>query len=872
MSEETKRESTVKKIKKMKKMKKRDGDDKIDYHLKKFERIASWHIRLDHLSYVLDNYPREGLDGEEWYKPLMCVLPYMEKECLSEILGKLGRREEDAERLQEMVNDKRRHRYPNTIVSGGNHEKEKQIRNFEKKIDIPCFMDLKKYGERVKTTMQYINSEDLKIDKDVFIISSLGSGKTTAVIDYLRESKKQFIFVVHLRNLIADIKHNLKKNGLTVRSYETDKLEYFFNENDNCNWIVSYNSLFKLVREEYISESGELRIGTKSFDRYTIIFDEFKSSIEYLYTAATFNTLRMKCIHTFVKMLKTSDKVIMMDGNMSEDEMDLYKRWRSSDKDYIILNSTFKNFNEKEAIQVSEYDEIRGMILNESMNTVEGCYVCCNTREPMYDLYNYVIGHINNTIEGMNEDEIVRLQRMHNCEDVKTYLTSRVIYIASDTDRVKSEYSGDVNSKWKNKVIITTPSIIEGVSYVSETPVTTYCISTFARTLTPAQKIQQLCRSRNCRALYFYIHHKLTTPYNMICTGMPVHSDIEDCMKTYNGLDVMSYLSSDNSIVLKTKELRMINREMMSINNEEGTMLETTHNKILMRIIYKQDTQYLCYEYYYMKYLSRLGFNVIPSYIKESKAIKKEKKIERQYNEEDIMKFLKSRNMQMNKELKELGILKDMDEKMFDKTIGELSLEHTRKIHEASLDRIEFNEDQLLTKLQTEYKNRINFYFKKVKNEDMREYFKEFYKNVLIGAEGYKHDIHKASTRNEDPLLLHNKIIAFITKRTHLERELEEMMREDNPIHAYRSIYMRIYMTKRIIWDHLGNDEIDKMEYLDTSRLRDEEMEISEELSKYFNVPKRISHRKLVNLVRVNMNGLWISRRIRFDEIKNGTI
>eukprot|EP00960_Hanusia_phi_P065689 766183-Hanusia_phi.AAC.1 len=875
--------------KEIKQLKERESQN--DIYIKKFEEIARWDIELDHVSKILDNTPEEYLVGERWFTPLMCILPYIEEnveeyiekidnwskkptkaQCLAEQScdrNKEYNEIENQEKYEMVIRCKTLNRYPNTMVKIVNEGRDgienKQIRSFNKFININSFINLRKYGSRVKTVREYVDAEDIEGPKDIFIVASLGSGKTSAVIKYLKRSKRPFIFVVHLKNLIADIKDHLKEEGIKVKSYDCENFnKTYWNDDGNTNWIVSYNSLHKIAEREINNVNREATYMTRSFEDYTVILDEFKSSIEYLYTASTFGKTRIRCIYTLKEIFRTSKKMVLMDGNMSDDEINVYNKWRKEGMDYVILNSTMRNFGGKEAIQIREYEEMKNLIKKEAMYTPAGCYVCCNLREPMYDLYNEVIGHIKDQLNVMKGCEKERLKRVHGKDDLERYLTERVMYIASDTDRLRSEYSGNVNKKWKNKVIITTPSIVEGISYVSETPIITYCISLLGRTLTPPMKCQQLCRSRNCYMLVFYIDYKLT-PHNMIYLGMPVHKSVEDCCKTYDFTDITSSYNL-NKIQLKSKEICEINEDMM--NRMQERVWASEDNDILMKIIYKQDIQLLCYEYYYIKYLKRLGFKVIRNYEKEVRAIKKDDELKRCYSKHDVMKFLKSRDMLMEKEMKELGIAEDMDEKTYDKTVGKLALTHTQELHEKVYDSIDMEVEKgtnsYTPTIQEQYTNRIRFYLRMVPTDEMKNYFKMKYKTMLLGREGYKHDIDKAATKVEDPLDMHNKIIAFLMNQCYLENVLNKIIRKDNPLNYYKSVYTDMYMVKRLIREGLGHNEVEKMGYLDTRKISEEEIEISESLSRFFKIPRQVKHKQLVNLVRRSLIGLWTSKKCRY--------
>eukprot|EP00960_Hanusia_phi_P018182 534574-Hanusia_phi.AAC.6 len=925
---------TTKYSKKLKKYKPLAGVSEIN--IKKFEEISLWNITNEHVTEVINNLDESFRVGKRWFLPHQCLLGGVcqDDEHLKKTLDDWSKiptsehmlcqinKEYDWEKNNKkwkmIVRKKSLHKYPNILIKACNETNtEVQMKNFPKVMTNVKYIDLHKYGDKVKSVHRYMEPDELKGDNDVFIVSGLGTGKTSSVLDYLKSSKEPFIFVVHLKNLIWDINHNLKQKGLKVRTYEANNIENEYNKDnkkgEKTNWILSYNSLHKFVEEiECEEEDDNKKIMTsKSFEDYTIILDEFKSSREYLFTANTFKNTRKHCIVTLDNMFKTAKKMILMDGNMLDDDIDYYKMSRKEGMDYKILTTKFKKFDKVEAIQVSEYDEMKKRIINESIWSKFGTYVCCNTRDIMSDLQNEIRGHIKKTISDDNpeftEKDRRKLVQIHevnkvevmdkydlrglkNIDKLQKYLCERIMYIGSDTDRSRWEYSGNVNQKWKRKIIITSPCIIEGVNYEPEGPINTYCITSFARTLTSDQKVQQLCRNRNCATLFYYINHKIN-PERIIMTGMPVHSCLDDCRKYYNNAFFGGHMP--NKITSKSKEMGEINEELKNRNMDDFTTCDSRFNKVLMNILYRQDVQMLNYEYYYVKNLKRLGFYVYQSYRKESK---------KTFNGGDVLEFLKSRDIMMKKELEEFEIYED-DSKFYEK-VGELVLKDKKEKVEDLFETIHNRDERPNEELprEEEWNNRKKYYFKRVPHNLMDEYAIK-YKDILMNGLSCKVDMEKPATKEKDVVLEHNKVVAFMMNQKHLEGMLETTMTEDSPLMAYKSCYQEMWKTKKILKDYLGVENVNEFEYMDTGKIEETIIKIKEDDAKnYFNmyeiedtkenkkklemieeynraiergekpkvrrprnvtrVPaKEISKKKMIEVIKKKLEGIWISKK-----------
>ncbi|EKX50332.1 hypothetical protein GUITHDRAFT_104140 [Guillardia theta CCMP2712] len=276
----------------------------------------------------------------------------------------------------------------------------------------------------------------------------------------------------------------------------------------------------------------------------------------------------------------------------------------------------------------------------------------------------------------------------------------------------------------------------------------------------------------------------------------------------------------------KTQDMIEINREMKNIDNDNFCHRDSIPgNKELIKILYRQDTQMLNYEHYYIKNLERLGMVVYKNYYKEEREIRREKKNDLMQQKLDVMRFLKMRNIKIEKEIEEF---------MEDDNVQEVLLKDKVKKETEDFERmLNRNDTKPITSKEEQWQNKINNYFRNVSEEKRGEHI-ERYKDLLIGGLSVKSDVNDEATRLEDPIIEHNRMVAYMYRSSHLEAILKKKISEDNPMSGHMSIYMEAWRTKEMMRKYLGNKDCFNLECLDTGKYKEGKIRIDPDDAKNY--------------------------------------
>ena len=98
--------------------------------------------------------------------------------------------------------------------------------------------------ENINKCDKYVNNINFDVNDTVFIKSKMGSGKTTAVIDYIKKNNiKSFLIISCRKTLTYSLCEKLKENNIDVNNYITLKKS---NIKLSERLIISPDSLYKI--------------------------------------------------------------------------------------------------------------------------------------------------------------------------------------------------------------------------------------------------------------------------------------------------------------------------------------------------------------------------------------------------------------------------------------------------------------------------------------------------------------------------------------------------------------------------------------------------------------------------------------------------
>lgn len=319
--------------------------------------------------------------------------------------------------------------------------------------------------EIIEKNGRYIDNIEFNENDTIFIKSEMGSGKSTGVVNYIKNNDvKSFLIISCRRTLTYSIYEKLKENMIDVKNYlniSKDKIKL-------CNkLIISPDSLYKI---DY---------PLKKFD--LIWIDECVSCMNYLGNYLLEENKEIIIILEWI--LKNAIKMILTDADLDMNIIKYYLFYRKE------INSVLLNYkNNKEKYKYILFD-LKEEIDNELKNDIKEnnkLYICCDTLRMSKNIYNYV-----KELELIREEEIL----LYNSESDKKY--------------EKEMYC--VNNFWsKYKIVIVSPKVIFGVDFNIKYFDIIYCYYN-CNTITVRECIQQIGRIRNLKKeeIKMYINNSI---------------------------------------------------------------------------------------------------------------------------------------------------------------------------------------------------------------------------------------------------------------------------------------------------------------------------------------------------------------------------
>lgn len=347
--------------------------------------------------------------------------------------------------------------------------------NKEQKIKLPIINKCKSLPQlEIPSNIKQIkfNKKFLEIDDDIFnnndtliIKSDTGTGKTTYTSSQIKKyfnyigEKYQFISIVNLINLCKQQSCTFKKNNLDIKSYKTDKVDYF-----EDNFIICINSLKKL----------DLMDDDFFIDKI-IYIDEINSFLEGLTHNKNLDNYIKIIYEILIKLLKKAHKIIATDATILNNVFDFFK-FRDVNKTIFIINE-YKKYKGIKAIRVKNENLFLDKLNNDIKNN-------------KYFLF------------GCDSCEIVTKLYLKFTKDYPEK-TKNMILITSDSKFDIDDASEDFKNKW----VFYSPSIITGVDFSIETKQNQY-IYVKGDSISPSSIYQQSTRNRNIDKLYYYVDVK----------------------------------------------------------------------------------------------------------------------------------------------------------------------------------------------------------------------------------------------------------------------------------------------------------------------------------------------------------------------------
>jgi len=304
--------------------------------------------------------------------------------------------------------------YPNLISN-------KHFRNYKKLFNIYENSIVKKV-DRLDQSVFNTN------DKYVVINTQMGSGKTTQSIDYLK-SAGTFIWMTPLISLAQNTKYRLNEEGIPCKFYKDCKTASERNDlNKADNLLICINSL------KYIS--------TKTYK--IVIIDEIETLLNKWFNNKTLDCVKYECWRNFVRIIRSADKVILLDAFTSRTTIDFIRSIEYERCPPLIIERNIETSNRQ--IQfVSHYQKWTADIIDD-----------LKAGKKLFIFYPFKNGQPSKGIPSMEG-----FKKMISAETAKEGK-----YYHGEVSQEDTKDLYNVNESWKDlNFIITNTKITVGINY-----------------------------------------------------------------------------------------------------------------------------------------------------------------------------------------------------------------------------------------------------------------------------------------------------------------------------------------------------------------------------------------------------------------------
>jgi len=346
------------------------------------------------------------------------------------------------------------------------HNKDVSIRNIER-----VYEDYKPTNEEHLKQAKHINKDFLS-KEDIYndyskinlIQSGTGTAKTKSTIDFTKEEQEKnnnlkIISITHLKTIADDQYKRFNDAKINIDHYKYLN-EMFYDLEDKSGLVIVINSIPRLSNIDL----GE----------YIIYLDEITALIDTIINSPTLKN-RKEIINVFIKLLKNAQIIIGTDGIINDLCLSFLSQVMPTEKIRFIIN-TYMNCQNKYAVFIEDYKDIENKIIENLTNNKP--FICCFNTKKHADRIEALIIRINPSFI----EKILKYTSTHGAE-------------------IK-----DIKEEWgEEKIILFSPSIVQGVDYNPITPKDVFCFVYGEKTINPVQTSQQIARNRNPLNTYIYI-------------------------------------------------------------------------------------------------------------------------------------------------------------------------------------------------------------------------------------------------------------------------------------------------------------------------------------------------------------------------------
>lgn len=314
---------------------------------------------------------------------------------------------------------------------------------------------------------QYIQNIEFDNYNTLFIKSSMGSGKSTSTVEYIKKHNiKSFLILSCRRTLTYTIYDKLKQNNIDVDNYiTTNKTNIKISE----RLIISPDSICKL---DFPLQKFEF-----------IWIDEGVSFMYYIgnHLCIDKNT-KTEVLYIIEWLLKNCHKLLITDADLNNHTIQYYLYYRNIQN---CLYLQYKNASYVNKYHIFDTESETHLHLEENIKMGKKIYICCDTLSKTKNIYEYII-------------------------NLNIITSENILLYNSESNHSVDKAMYDVNDFWKKfTVVIVSPKVVFGVDFNLE-----YfdCVYGFYKctTLNVREAFQQIHRIRNIKSkmIYIFIYEK----------------------------------------------------------------------------------------------------------------------------------------------------------------------------------------------------------------------------------------------------------------------------------------------------------------------------------------------------------------------------
>jgi len=469
-----------------------------------------------------------------------------------------------------------------------------QYKPFTEENHLIKYVDLKYCSSKKDDVIHYNLLESDDEIKNIVLKSGMNTGKSTASFKHILDNKQNTISINSNKALNREHKNTLIEtygidnvfclNSDKDNNDDYKKLKQRIKENNqNVHLVICINSVWKLnsIWNDIL------------WNETTLFLDEFRDTLQYLYTSSTLSRNRLKVIMTFKKLIYDVNTFFCCDGNITDLEINFL---HCLNVKFNIIVNTYKSFDCP--MYVLQHEE---MFQKMDKNIQEGkkIMICSDTKSQVQAIESYV------------SEKYIKSGYWKQEEILLLYCGSEDSYESSDALK-------------KLKMFGFSPTIKCGIDYRESA-----CVFGFLKnkdTLTPELFSQQIARCRKPEELNIYIANIPDKPL--------LTSDVQYYLTNIIQSETDNY---ENILFDELCDKKITNGSVQKENNIESDFL--------VEILFQNEIQKSNYDENLLNILQKTGYKLMnASKTVISKCSKKKQTIENieieQYTNNTIKKSI----------------------------------------------------------------------------------------------------------------------------------------------------------------------------------------------------------------------------------------